>query len=259
MIPLCVIGTAGTVNTGAIDDLDGLADLAARQGVWFHLDGAFGACAALSPRLRPLVAGLERADSVAFDLHKWMYFPYEAGCALVRSGSEHRAAFQYDAPYMAPATRGLAAARSQQFTEYGPQLSRGFRALKIWMGIKEQGIDKFRRLIEQNVAQARYLAQLIGDSASLELLAPVSLNVVCWRYRASASATEEELNALNRELLIRLQESGVAVPSHTVLRGRYAIRVAITNHRSRSSDFELLVRDAERLGRELAAELRERR
>jgi aromatic-L-amino-acid decarboxylase len=256
-VPLCIVGTAGTVNTGAIDDINGLADIAARQDVWFHLDGAFGICAALSPRLRPLVAGLERADSIAFDLHKWMYFPYEAGCALVRSDSEHRAAFKYDAPYMAPATRGLAAAPSQQFTEYGLQLSRGFRALKIWMGIKEQGIDKFRRLIEQNVAQARYLARLIEDSPSLELLAPVPLNVVCLRYRPHDSATEEELNALNRELLIRLQESGVAVPSHTILGDRYAIRVAITNHRSRNSDFELLVRETEKLGRELSADLLE--
>jgi aromatic-L-amino-acid/L-tryptophan decarboxylase len=185
-----------------------------------------------------------------------MYFPYEAGCVLVRSDAEHRAAFQYDAAYMAPATRGLSAARSQQFTEYGPQLSRGFRALKIWMGIKEQGIDKFRRLIEQNVRQAGYLAQLVTDSPSLELLAPVPLNVVCLRYRPSGATTEEELNAINAELLLRIQESGVAVPSHTVLGGRRAIRVAITNHRSRSSDFELLVRETEKLGHEVTADLR---
>ncbi len=254
LVPLCVVGTAGTVNTGAIDDLAGLADLAARQGVWFHVDGAFGACTALSPALRSRLKGLDRADSLAFDLHKWMYFPYEAGCVLVRSDAEHRAAFRYDAAYMAPADRGLSAPVSQQFTEYGPQLSRGFRALKIWMGIKEQGIDKFRRLIEQNVAQAEYLGGLVDAAPDLELLAPISLNVVCLRYRGAADAGDEELNRLNRELLIRTQESGVAVPSHTVLDGRYAIRVAITNHRSELADFDLFIREIRRIGHELASD-----
>ncbi|NUP52016.1 MAG: amino acid decarboxylase [Catenulispora sp.] len=249
--PLCVVGNAGTVNTGAIDDLPALADLAAREDLWFHVDGAFGACAALSPGLRPLVAGLERADSIAFDLHKWMYFPYEAGCALVRSDAEHREAFRYEAAYMAPATRGLAAARSQQFTEYGPQLSRGFRALKLWMGIKEHGLDRFRVLIEQNVEQAAYLGRLVEESSELELLAPVSLNVVCLRYRGGLEPDDPRLNPLNQELLARLQESGVAVPSHTVLEGRFAIRVSNTNHRTLSTDFDLLVAEVERLGRDL--------
>lgn len=249
--PMAVVGTAGTVNTGALDDLTGLADVAERQRVWFHVDGAFGAVAAISPRLRPLVAGLERADSLAFDLHKWMYFPYEAGVALVRSDSAHREAFRYAAAYMAPATGGLAAARGRQFTEYGPQLSRGFRALKIWMGIKEHGVAAFRRLVEQNVEQARYLAGLVEASAELELLAPVPLNVVCLRYRGTVPAAE--LNALNRALLIRLQEGGVAVPSHTEMDGHYALRVSITNHRSRREDFDLLVETVTALGRELAA------
>jgi aromatic-L-amino-acid/L-tryptophan decarboxylase len=252
-VPLCLVGTAGTVNTGAIDDLTALADVAARQSVWFHVDGAFGACAALSPALRSRLKGLDRADSLAFDMHKWMYFPYEAGCVLVRSDAEHRAAFGYDAPYMKPAARGLSAAGPQQFTEYGLQLSRSFRALKVWMGIKEQGIDKFRRLIEQNVAQAEYLGGLVDVAPDLELLAPVSLNVVCLRYRGDGKASDEELNQLNQELLVRMQESGVAVPSHTVLDGCYAIRVAITNHRSERADFDLFVREVRRMGRELTA------
>lgn len=252
--PLCIVGNAGTVNTGAIDDLAALADLAQEQEVWYHVDGAFGACAALSPALRPLLAGFERADSIAFDLHKWMYFPYEAGCVLVRSDAEHRAAFRYDAHYMTPSTRGLSAATSQQFTEYGPQLSRGFRALKVWMGIKEQGIDKFRRLIEQNVRQAAYLAELVEATPELELLADVALNVVCFRYRGSPAEPafdDEVLNEVNEELLNLLQESGAAVPSHTVLDGRYAIRVANTNHRSRRADFDLLVEEVVARGRAL--------
>jgi len=257
LTPLCIIGNAGTVNTGAIDDLDALADLAAEQGLWYHVDGAFGACAALSDALRPKLAGFERADSIAFDLHKWMYFPYEAGCVLVRSDAEHRAAFRYDAHYMTPSTRGLSAATSQQFTEYGPQLSRGFRALKVWMGIKEQGIDKFRRLIEQNVEQAAYLAELVEAAPELELLADVPLNIVCFRYRGEQNSTigavdDARLNALNEELLNLLQESGTAVPSHTVLDGRYAIRVAITNHRSRRADFDTLVAEVLARGRILA-------
>jgi glutamate/tyrosine decarboxylase-like PLP-dependent enzyme len=252
MVPLCVVGNAGTVNTGAIDDLAALADLAEEQGVWFHVDGAFGACVALSPALRPMLAGFERADSLAFDLHKWMYFPYEAGCVLVRSDAEHRAAFRYDAHYMTPSTRGLSAATSQQFTEYGPQLSRGFRALKVWMGIKEQGIDKYRRLIEQNVDQAAYLAGLVTASPELQLLADVSLNVVCFRYRGRGEPPGDDvLNALNEELLNRLQESGAAVPSHTVLDGRYAIRVSITNHRSRREDFDTLIEQVLTQGRAL--------
>jgi glutamate/tyrosine decarboxylase-like PLP-dependent enzyme len=248
-VPLAIVGTVGTVNTGAIDDLDALAQIATRHGAWLHVDGAFGACAALSGDLRPRLSGLEKADSLAFDLHKWMYFPYEAGCVLVRSDAEHRAAFSYDAPYMAPNARGLAAARSQQFTQYGPQLSRGFRALKIWMGLKEQGADKFRRLIEQNVNQAYYLASLIEDAADLELLAPVSLNVVCFRYRPAADGfSPQDLDRLNEELLFDLQESGIAVASHTRLRGRYALRVAVTNHRSRREDFEVLARAVQQLG-----------
>ena len=251
--PMCIVGTAGTVNTGAIDDLHGLADIAARQNLWLHVDGAFGACAALSENLRPLVAGLERADSIAFDLHKWMYFPYEAGVALVRSDAEHREAFRYAATYMAPATGGLSAARGQQFTEYGPQLSRGFRALKIWMGIREHGLAVYRRLIEQNVDQARYLAGLVEAADELELLAPVPLTVVCFRYRGGDDLNEDHRNELNRALLVRLQESGVAVPSHTELDGKYAIRVSITNHRSRRTDFELLTREVTRLGRALSS------
>jgi glutamate/tyrosine decarboxylase-like PLP-dependent enzyme len=252
-VPLCIVGNAGTVNTGAIDDLVALAGLAERYGVWFHVDGAFGACAAISPDLRPALDGLERADSLAFDLHKWMYFAYEAGCLLVRSDADHHAAFRYHASYMNPSDRGVSAARGQQFTEYGIQLTRGFRALKIWMGIKEQGIDKFRRLVEQNVRQARYLAGRVEASPVLETMAPVPLNIVCFRFRGDRGLSDASLNVLNEELLNQLQESGIAVPSYTVLGGRYVLRVAIVNHRSRQDDFDLLVREVEALGRKLQA------
>ncbi|HKG23942.1 MAG TPA: pyridoxal-dependent decarboxylase, partial [Blastocatellia bacterium] len=184
LAPFCVIGNAGTVNTGAIDDLSALAQICEEEGLWFHIDGAFGAFAALSPANRPRLSGMERADSLAFDLHKWMYIPYEAGCTLVRDGELHRAAFAATGAYLSPTARGVASG-PVWFGELGVQLSRGFRALKIWLSIKEHGSEKYRRLIEQNIEQARYLAALVEAEPELELLAPVPLNVVCFRYSAA--------------------------------------------------------------------------
>ncbi len=251
--PICLVGNAGTVNTGAVDDLNALADICARENLWFHVDGAFGALAALAPGLRDRVAGMERADSIAFDLHKWMYMPFEVGCALVRREDDHRRAFSLTPEYLAHAgERGLASG-AVWFSDYGVQLTRGFRALKVWMSLKEHGVDKYGRLIQQNVDQACYLAELIQKEPELELLAPVTLNVVCFRFRAPG-LDDEKLNELNQELLIRLHESGSAVPSYTTLDGKYALRMANTNHRSRREDFEILVREVLRLGRELTAE-----
>lgn len=245
--PCCVIGNAGTVNTGAIDDLNRLADICRDENLWFHVDGAFGALVALSPELRPLVKGMERADSLAFDLHKWMYMPYEAGCILVRHADEHHRTFSVSGAYLAHAKRGLSAGETW-FSEYGVQLSRSFRALKIWMLMKEQGLEKYGRIIQQNVEQARYLADLIEAQPELELLAPVPLNIVCFRY-VDRRLSEAGLNELNEELLAELQESGIAVPSNTMLDGKYALRVAITNHRSQREDFDLLIRKLLELAR----------
>ena len=248
--PICVVGNAGTVNTGAVDDLNALADICRREEVWFHVDGAFGALAALSPELRPMLAGMERADSLAFDLHKWMYMPYEVGCALVRREADHRRAFSLTPDYLSHAEGGLAGG-SLWFSEYGLQLSRGFRALKAWLSIKEHGIRKYGRLVRQNVEQARYLAGQVDAAPELERLAPVPLNIVCFRFKTD-HLDEPALNRLNQTILIRLHESGIAVPSYTTLHGKYAIRVAITNHRSRREDFDILVREVIRLGRELS-------
>jgi glutamate/tyrosine decarboxylase-like PLP-dependent enzyme len=250
--PLCVIGNAGTTNTGAIDPLADLADVAAHYRLWYHVDGAFGALARLAPQLRPLVEGMERADSVAFDLHKWGYLPFEAGCVLVRDEAAHRHTFALRPDYLRRAERGLAAG-DVWFEEYGVQLTRGFRALKVWMTLKAEGVAKMGRLIQQNVDQARYLAALIEASPHLELLAPVALNVVCFRFAAPGLA-EGRLDPLNQELVILLQESGVAVASGTNVRGRYALRCAITNHRSRREDFDLLVAAVVRFGLQLATQ-----
>jgi aromatic-L-amino-acid decarboxylase len=248
--PVCVIGNAGTVNTGAFDDLQRLADVCQREDLWFHVDGAFGALSVLSPELEPLVAGMQRADSLAFDMHKWMYLPFEIGCTLVRREEDQRRAFSLTPDYLTHATRGLAAGKTW-FSDYGVQLSRGFRALKAWMSIKENGIHKYGRVIQQNVDQAHYLAAQVDDHPELERLAPVPLNIVCFRY-VLPGKQDEAINALNQELLLRLHESGVAVPSYTNLNGKYALRAAITNHRSRREDFDLLVEHVVRLGRELA-------
>ena len=244
--PVCIVGNAGTVNTGATDDLRALAALSREEGLWFHVDGAFGALAALVPDLRHLVAGLDEADSLAFDLHKWLYMPYEVGCTLVRDQKAHRATFNVTPAYLASFERGIAAG-GFPFAERGVQLSRGFRALKVWMSFKTHGTDAFARLIHQNVRQAHYLAGLVTKHPLLELLAPAPLNVVCFRMKLPGK-TDAELNALNQEILLRLQESGVAVPSQTTLGGRFAIRVAVTNHRSRREDFDLLVKTVVEIG-----------
>ena len=247
--PLCVIGNAGTVNTGAVDDLAGLADLCAEHGLWFHVDGAIGAPLAISDSLRPMLRGMERADSLAFDLHKWMQMPYDVGCVLVRDESQHREAFSEAAGYLSRMPRGLCSGE-RWLSDYGPELSRGFRALKVWMCLKEHGLRKYGELFEQNIEQARYLAGLVESSEELELVARGELNIICLRYRGRVR-DEQSLNALNRELLMRLQEQGIAAPSVAILGGKFALRVSICNHRSRSEDFDLFVREALRIGREI--------
>ena len=250
--PACVVGNAGTINTGAFDDLNSLADICEREGMWFHVDGAFGALAALSPHLRPLVTGMERAHSLAFDMHKWMYMPYEIGCVLVRSEDHHRGSFSLTPHYLHHHARGLAGGKVW-FTDYGIQLSRSFRALKAWMSIKEHGIEKYGRLIQQNVEQARHLADLADASPHLERLAPVPLNIVCFRYRAN-HLDEPSLNRLNEEIMLRLQEEGRAVVSYTTLGDKYVLRAGIFNHRTRQEDLDLLVEEVTRLGRQLLDE-----
>jgi glutamate/tyrosine decarboxylase-like PLP-dependent enzyme len=251
--PFAIVGTAGTINTGAVDDLHALADLAAEFGLWFHVDGAFGAMAALSPETRALVDGLQRADSLAFDFHKWMYVNYEAGCVLIRDAEAHRRSFSAGGDYLEPLPRGVGA-RPDTAGNRGEQLSRGFKALKPWMTIRQQGVAKFGRLVAQNVRQARYLAGLIDASNRLERVAPVELNVVAFRHDDPSLPTDQR-DHVNRELLMRIQERGIAIPSSTMLEGRFTLRVCICNHRSRLSDFDDFVAAAEQIVDEIRAEL----
>lgn len=251
--PFCIVGTVGTVQTGASDDLHALADLAAREHLWFHIDGAFGAMAKLatSAEAQRAVNGMDRADSLAFDLHKWGYFPFDVAMVLTREDRHLTETFANQAPYLTAMPGGLNASGGIFFNDRGIELTRSFRALKVWMALRAQGSDLLGAHIGRNIAQAQYLAQRVAAESELELLAPVPLNLVNFRYRAAGMDTEA-LNALNRQILIRLQEDGIAVPSGTMIAGQFAIRVAITNHRSQQEDFDLLVASVLRLGRQVS-------
>jgi len=246
--PFALIGTAGSVNVGAIDDLDRLADIAAAHNLWFHVDGAFGATGMLSDHVRPMLAGLARAHSLAFDFHKWLHVNYDAGCVLIRDCDAHLRAFCERPDYLADAQRGLAAGAPWP-VDFGPELSRGFRALKIWAHLIEHGTEKLGAAITRNCEQARYLADKISADPMLQLLAPTTLNITCFRYAPPGHADPDRLN---QEIVIELQQSGIAAPSTTRISGALAIRVNITNHRTRISDLDLLVQHVLRIGAQLA-------
>ncbi len=243
--PACLIATAGTVNTGAIDDLQALANLAAEETLWLHVDGCIGALLAIAPANAYRVSGIERADSVALDPHKWLHAPFEVGCVLIRDASAHRGTFAVTQEYLESTSRGIASAA--WLHEYGLQTTRGFRALKVWMAIQEHGIEKFGRLIDQNIAQARYLSRLIEQEALFELVAPTSINIVCFRYRPSG-LDDVAVKALNIEIMLRLQEEGIAALSDTTVHGEHCLRVAVNNHRTRREDLDMLVEETLRLG-----------
>jgi aromatic-L-amino-acid/L-tryptophan decarboxylase len=198
--PFLVVGTAGTVDTGAIDDLAGIADLCQREKLWFHVDGAYGALAKLAPDLAPRLAGIERADSLAFDFHKWGQVPYDAGFILLRDGVMHKNAFVASAAYLKRADRGLAGG-SPWPCDFGPDFSRGFRALKTWFTLKAYGTDALGAAISRTCELARYLESRIAETPELELMVPVELNIVCFRYHA------EQSDLLNQRIVIDLQES----------------------------------------------------
>lgn len=242
--PFAVIGTAGSVDLGAIDDLDALADIAAEEGLWYHIDGAFGATAILSDDIRPRLKGIERADSLAFDFHKWLHVTYDAGFVLVRSEEAHRRSFAERPDYLQGAERGLAAGNPWP-VDYGPELSRGFRALKIWAQLAEHGAGKLGAAITTNCKQALYLADRVTEVDELELLAPVMLNICCFRY---VTPEIEDLDALNDEIVVELQCQGIAAPSTTTIAGRRAIRVNLTNHRTTQADLDLLLQEIRRIG-----------
>ncbi len=232
--PFLIVGTAGTVDTGAIDDLDGLAGIASRHAIWFHVDGALGALGKLAPDLAPRFRGIERADSIALDFHKWGQVPYDAGFILVRDGAAQLDAFSSPAAYLARDSRGLAAGGPWP-CDLGPDLSRGFRALKVWFTFMTQGTARLGAAISATCGLARRMAECVASEPELELLAPVALNIVCFRYRGA------DADRVNRAIVADLHESGIAVPSTTTINGQVAIRAAIVNHRTTASDIDAVL------------------
>lgn len=253
LMPFAVVSVLGTVNTGALDDVVAISKICRQHALWHHVDGAFGALGILSDALKPRLLGISEADSIAFDFHKWMHVGYAAGCLLVRDGGLHRQTFASSAAYLQSETQG-AAAGSPWPSEYGIELSRGFAALGVWFQLKEMGVQRLGKAIYRNCLQAKWLGEVVEQDDTLELLAPVSLNIVCFR-RVADHLSEDALNQLNKRIVVELQVRGIAVPSATVLRGRSAIRVCITNHRTRRSDLEVLHQAVKDIARELLSTL----
>ncbi len=247
--PICIIGTSGTVNTGAIDDLQSIANICKQENLWFHVDGAIGAIAMLSDKIKPQLKGIQQADSVALDLHKWLHMPFEAGCVLIKDDVAHKDTFSLIPEYLAKNTRGLASGENW-FSEFGLQLSRRFRALKVWMSLKEHGSERFGRMISRNVEQAYYLGELVNNNKDLELIAPIGMDIVCFRYNPGGK-TLDELNAINKEIKLQIEERAIALPGYTTLNGMYCIRCAISSHRVTNEDFDALIKSVLSIGEEI--------
>lgn len=249
--PFCIVGSAGTVNTGAIDPLSEIADVAKEFDLWFHVDGAYGALGALDPRKRPLFAGLERADSVSLDPHKWLYTPIAAGCLLFRDQETARATFANDeADYIKVHEQSDDEAFA--FWNYGIELSRRFRALKIWLTLRYYGTRRIGEAISHDNSMAEYLAQCVSAADDFELLAPAELSICCFRYVPtelrtklhSASASKRrtinsELDQLNERVMHAVQRSGHAYLSSATVKGKFALRACITNFRTKRDDIDI--------------------
>jgi glutamate/tyrosine decarboxylase-like PLP-dependent enzyme len=251
LLPAIVVGTAGTVNTGAVDPLEELVDVCERESLWFHVDGAYGAMARLSPKLRPLFAGIERAHSIAADPHKWLYVPYEAGATLVREAGRLPATFRKFPEYLASDPESPFPGPAW-FAERGVELSRGFKALKVWMGLKRHGRRGYVAAIERDVALASFLSGEVRRREDFELLAEPVLSIANFRYRPrNAGLDDAALDRLNRQIVNRLVSGGAVFLAPTVIQGRSSLRVSITNFRTTEDDLRFLLDEAARVGREL--------
>jgi glutamate/tyrosine decarboxylase-like PLP-dependent enzyme len=251
-----VVGTAGSVSTGAVDPLPDLASLCKEHDVWFHVDGAYGGFAAAVPEAPADLRGLTLADSIAVDPHKWLYAPLEAGCALVRDPERLRAAFAHHPPYY------HFDERATNFVDYGPQNSRGFRALKVWLAMRHAGAAGYRRMIADDIRLSRAMADAVSKSDSLQLVTQ-DLSITTFRYvppelreRIGDEDVERYLDAVNRALLDRLQRGGEAFVSNAVIGGSYLLRACIVNFNTTQSDVEAVPAIVTRLGRAVDAELR---
>lgn len=236
-IPLAVVASAGTVNTGTIDPLREIAEITHRQNAWFHVDGAYGALAAIAAR--PKFDGIELADSVSLDPHKWLYQPLDCGCLLYRSAEAAQRTFAHSGDY----ARVLSADPVEGFAffEESLELSRRFRALKLWLSLRYHGFTAFREAIAKDLGQARRLADAIRRQPDLELLAPVELSAICFRHRGSTASSEEKLNEFNAKLLKRVVARGRIYLSNASLRGKFSLRACIVNHRTTDADVDSII------------------
>ena len=248
--PFCIVGTAGTTSTGAIDPLGELAGIAREEGLWFHLDAAYGGFAVLDPGTRPLLEGLELADSITLDPHKWLFQPHETGCLMVRDVTRLESAFRIMPDYLQDADWGR---RHVNFCDRGLQLTRAFRALRVWLAVQRYGVGAHRREIARGIAIARRAAARIREERELEMLAPQSLGVVCFRYRGreASGGSPERIDDLNREIQDRVVKSGVAMISSTRLAGRFSLRFCVLNALTTDADVVAILDRVLELGREL--------
>ena len=261
-LPFCVVANAGTVMTGAVDPLAEMSGIAQQFNLWMHVDACYGGFAAMAKSVRPLFHSIDKADSVALDPHKWLYLPVDCGCILYRAPETARATFAHEAEY----TRVIAQEAEEAFAfwDYGPELSRRFRALKVWMLLKSVGVRTLSKAIEKDLACARHFEQLVQASDDFEMLAPVELSIFCFRHlpmrmkQALASANEntrrqvnEELDSMNERLLVELQRDGSSYLSNALIHGRFALRGCVMNYRTTSHDMEILLNDLRRVARRL--------
>ena len=253
--PFCVVGSAGTVNTGVVDPLTELADVAAEFDLWFHVDGAYGAPGSLDERKKHLFAGLERADSVSLDPHKWLYVPVDAGCLLFHDADAARGPFSAeDADYIK--THGYADEEAFAFWDYGVELSRRFRALKVWMTLQYYGSRRIAGAISEDIALAAYLGELVSNAHDFELLAPVELSICCFRYVPSRSMSDAELDRVNERIMELVQKGGRAYLSNATVNGKFALRACITNFRTTKADIEETVAAVRNAAKNLTADSR---
>jgi len=250
-VPFCIVANAGTVNTGAVDPFEEIRKVADRFQLWMHVDGSYGAFAVLAKSARKLFAGIERADSIALDPHKWLYLPVDVGCVIYRAPEIARAAFAHEAEY----TRiiGEEADEAFAFWDYGPELSRRFRALKVWMLLKGVGLDSLAEAIESNLACARHLESMVRASDDFEMAAPVELSIFCFRYVPVRLRNEssQAIDAFNERLLVALQRDGSSYLSNATLGGRFALRGCVLNYRTTLRDMETLLDDLRRVAKSL--------
>jgi glutamate/tyrosine decarboxylase-like PLP-dependent enzyme len=254
--PCAVAVSAGTVNTGAIDPLQEIAEVCRRRGIWFHVDGAYGAPAILTRQYREALAAVALADSVALDPHKWLSIPVEAGLVLVKDAEAMRDAFSLVPPYLRTDGNLTGVGGLPWFSEYGFQQTRGFRALKIWMALKHYGLSGYARMLEEHIDLAHYLHSRVVAAPDLEAMAPPGLSIVCFRYApAAVRADAARLDAINKALLERIQLSGKAFLSSTVLRGAFVLRACLINYQTQRADLDFLVELVQQEGRTLLQEM----